>query len=115
MHENERIRQKIPLLQQLPVPHCEYVDDAIYPGLTMVSWLSMNLQSYLDNVNQELQKLELTIDHASGLIEHRINVRLESIMLQNLPIMLFGISLIFCLLCLFLCFLHMDYADISCF
>ena len=40
--------------------------------------------------------------------------RLESIMLQNLPIMLFGISLIFCLLCLFLCFLNMDYADISC-
>ena len=41
--------------------------------------------------------------------------RLESIMLQNLPIMLFGISLTFCLLCLFLCFLDMDYADISCF
>ena len=34
-------------------------------------------------------------------------------MLQNVPIMLFGISLIFCLLCLFLCFLDMDYADIS--
>ena len=42
-------------------------------------------------------------------------VRLESIMFQNLPIMLFGISLIFCLLCLFLCFLNMDYADISYF
>ena len=36
-------------------------------------------------------------------------------MLQNLPIMLFGISLIFCLLCLFLCFLDMDCADISYF
>ena len=36
--------------------------------------------------------------------------RLESIMLQNLPIMLFGISLIFCLLAmLVLCFLDMDY------
>ena len=36
-------------------------------------------------------------------------------MLRNLPIMLFAISLIFCLLCLFLCFLNMDYADISYF
>ena len=36
------------------------------------------------------------------LVEHRI--RLESNMLQNLPIMIFGISLIFCLLCSFLCF-----------
>ena len=45
----------------------------------------------------------------------RTTIRLESIMLHNLPIMLFGISLIFYLLCLFLCFLDMDYADISCF
>ena len=32
-------------------------------------------------------------------------------MLQNLPIMLFSISQIFCLLCSFLCFLNMNYAD----
>ena len=37
--------------------------------------------------------------------------RLDSIMLQNLLFMLFGISPIFCLLCLFLCFLGMHYAD----
>ena len=39
--------------------------------------------------------------------------RPESIMLQNFPNMLFGVSLIFCLLCLFLCFLDMGYADNS--
>ena len=39
------------------------------------------------------------------------SVRPVSIMLQNLSIMLFGISLIFCLLCLFLCFLDIHYAD----
>ena len=32
-------------------------------------------------------------------------------MLHNLIIMLFGISPIFCLLCSFLCFLGMHYAD----
>ena len=37
--------------------------------------------------------------------------RLESIMLQNLLIMLFGISPIYCLLCLFLCLLAIHYAD----
>lgn len=85
VHENERIRQKIPeLLQNLLVPHCELVDDAIAPGLTMVSWLSMNLQSYLDNVSQELSKLELIIDRAVGLIEHRINITLQQI--TSLPL-----------------------------
>lgn len=85
VHENERIRQKIPeLLQQLLVTHCERVDDAISPGLTMVSWLSMNLQSYLDHVNQELEKFELTVDRASGLIEHRIDATLRQI--TSLPL-----------------------------
>ena len=85
VHENERIRQKIPeLLQHLLVPHCEHVDDAISPGLTMVSWLSMNLQSYLDNVNQELKKLELIIDRTNGMIEDRINVTIQQI--TNLPL-----------------------------
>lgn len=85
VHENERIRQKIPeLLEQLLVAHCECVDDAISPGLTMVSWLSINLQSYLDNVNQELKKLELTIDRATGLIEHRIDATLQQI--TSLPL-----------------------------
>ena len=52
------------------------------------------------------------------LIDHFLiqrETRLESIVLQNLPIMLFGISLTFYLLCLFLCFRDMDYADISYF
>ena len=35
-------------------------------------------------------------------------------MLQNLPIMLSGISPIFCLLCSFLCSLDMHYADNLC-
>ena len=37
--------------------------------------------------------------------------RLGSVMLHNLLIMFFGISLIFCLLWSFLCFLGMHYAD----
>ena len=44
-------------------------------------------------------------------IEYLLRFRLESIMLQNLLMMLFSISPIFCLLCSFLCFLGMNYAD----
>ena len=39
--------------------------------------------------------------------------RLVSIRLRNSPIMLFSISQIFCLLCSFLCFPNMNYADNS--
>ena len=43
-----------------------------------------------------------------------VGVRPVSIMLQNLPIMLFSISQIFCLLCSFLWLPNMNYADNFC-
>ena len=46
-----------------------------------------------------------------NIIKKGVGIKVESIMLQNLFIMLFGISQIFCLLCSFLCFLGMCYAD----
>jgi len=80
VHENERIRSKVPeLLETLLVPHCVAVDDAIAPGLTMVSWVSMNLTEYLDNVTKALKKLELTIDRVTGIVNDRINVTLQQI------------------------------------
>ena len=50
--------------------------------------------------------------HSIEVILQCMWCRLESIMLQNLPIMLFDISPIFCLLCLLVCFSEMHYAFI---
>ena len=53
---------------------------------------------------------------SSQLIRVYLPSPLMPILLLLTTYMLFGISLIFCLLCLFLCFLDIDYADdISCF
>ena len=90
VHENERVRSKIPqLLEILLVPHFSAVDNAIAPGLTMVSWVSMNLNDYLDNVTEALKKLELTIDRVTGIVNDRINVTLQQIIelpLCELPV-----------------------------
>ena len=62
------------------------------------------------DVRRTLMTGEVTVnDHT--YLHTCITARLESIMLHNLLIMLFGISPIFCLLCSFLCFLGMHYAD----
>ena len=56
--------------------------------------------------------LHISLYHYPDVIVYvSIMIRLESIMLHNLLIMLFGISPIFCLLCSFLCFLGIHYAD----
>ena len=48
--------------------------------------------------------------YAILLLEPQILARLESIMLLNLPIMLFGIACKISLLCSFLCFTYSNYA-----
>ena len=66
---------------------------------------------------QQLQEDLNSLFNWTTIICHltRTRFRLESIMLQNFPIMLFGISPIFFQLFLFLCFSEMHYAFILCF
>ena len=78
-------------------------------GINKVVLLAKSLFQQSDCIATVTGKLSMT--RAASHVG--VYARPESIMLQNLPIMLFGISLIFCLLCLFLCFLEMHYADNS--
>ena len=77
--------------------------------LQLPSWLAF--YSHLDHFYAKCIRVwhKWTEHTRVGFIDST-RVRLESIMLQNLLIMLFGISVIFCL-CLFLCFLGTHYAD----
>ena len=61
--ENSRVRAKIPnAFEQLMGPHIEKVDNAIDPGLTKLTWTSINIREYTDNVYSALQDLELLMD-----------------------------------------------------
>ena len=55
MEENKRVRAKIqPVFEPLMVPHISKLDSVIEPGLTMLSWTSMNIESYVDAVYSSL-------------------------------------------------------------
>ena len=55
MEENKRVRAKIhPVFEPLMVPHISTLDGVIEPGLTMLSWTSMNIGSYVDTVYTSL-------------------------------------------------------------
>lgn len=81
--ENARVRRKIPeLFEPMMVPHLEKVDEMISPGLTILRWTSLNLESYVDSVTVSLQSLELLIDRATDVWEIQIKGNLEAI--QNI-------------------------------
>lgn len=76
--ENKRVRAKIPqAFEQLMVPHIEKVDLAIDPGLNKLTWTSINIPEYMDEVYTALADLELLMDRANDLVEFRINAVLQ--------------------------------------
>ena len=59
------------------VPHLTKVEAAIDPGLTMLNWTSLNLDTYVEGVYETLGELELLIDRANDLMQFRIDAVLE--------------------------------------
>lgn len=70
--------RRIPIaFKPLMSPHLAKVDAAIEPGLTMLNWTSLSLDTYIDSVYDSLKELELLIDRANDLVKFRIEAVLQ--------------------------------------
>lgn len=89
VNENNRVRGKVSeLFAPLMAPHLEKVDEVLSPGLTLLSWSSLSLGSFIDAVYASLKELELLIDRVTGIHENRIKAVLKdmlSVPLCELP------------------------------
>ena len=65
------------MFKPLMAPHLTKVEAAIEPGLTMLNWTSLNLDTYVDGVYETLAELELLIDRANDLMQFRIDAVLD--------------------------------------
>ena len=76
--ENARVRKLIPqAFEELMVPHFNRVDEAIEPGISKLSWTSLNITEYVQNVYKQLEELELLMIRANELTEFRIDAVLQ--------------------------------------
>uniref|UniRef100_G1SYW3 Dynein axonemal heavy chain 5 n=1 Tax=Oryctolagus cuniculus TaxID=9986 RepID=G1SYW3_RABIT len=76
--EYKRVKSKMPrTIEQLMVPHLAKVDEALQPGLTALTWTSLNIETYLENAFAKIKDLELLLDRVNDLIEFRIDSVLE--------------------------------------
>ena len=72
--ENARVRTKIPVaFESLMGPHLLKVDTVMSPGLTKLTWTSLNIDNYIHVVYDALAELELLMDRANDLVEFRID------------------------------------------
>ena len=55
--EYQRMKSKMPpIIEQLMVPHLAKVDEALQPGLTALTWTSLNIEMYLKNAFAKISK-----------------------------------------------------------
>ncbi|XP_030832172.1 dynein heavy chain 8, axonemal [Strongylocentrotus purpuratus] len=80
LEENAAVRANISsIFQQLMSPHTKKVDIAIQPGLTMLSWTSLNLDAYFNSIKETLRSLFLLIKQVNDIRESRIDSCLNTI------------------------------------
>lgn len=55
LKENKRVRDLIqPAFEPLMVPHINKLDKVLDPGLTMLTWTSINIELYTASVHEAL-------------------------------------------------------------
>lgn len=73
LKEYERIVGKIkPICKNLLSSHIADMELKLHPGMSTLTWTSMNIDSYLNHVHQGLNKLEQLIINVNDIIENRI-------------------------------------------
>ncbi|XP_044298752.1 dynein axonemal heavy chain 5 [Varanus komodoensis] len=83
--EYKRVKSKIQApLHMLMMPHVARVDDALQPGMTILTWTSLNIENYVQQILDKLADLELLLNRVNDLIEFRINAVLQEV--SSLPL-----------------------------
>jgi dynein heavy chain len=68
-----------PLLRKAMQPHIDKLDRALQPGMTALTWTSLNLDSYLQANHLQLAKLEELVDKLLDITECRIDTGIRKI------------------------------------
>ena len=80
LKEYERIMGKIkPICKNLLSPHIADMELKLHPGMSTLTWTSMNIDSYLNHVHSGLNKLEQLIINVNDIIENRVENNLRNV------------------------------------
>ncbi|XP_027499866.1 dynein heavy chain 5, axonemal-like isoform X4 [Corapipo altera] len=73
----ERLNGIPVMLKPLMKPFIGQVEDALTPGLTQLSWTSLNINKFIQNVYSTLRELDYVVKEAADILECRIERILE--------------------------------------
>ncbi len=78
----------VPAMRPLLLPHLDDLERHIQPGMTMLTWQSMNIDVFLQRVDSALSKFNELVGKITDLVRHRIESNIDLISrssMVNLP------------------------------
>lgn len=78
--EHKRITEQIHMVTaDILVPHLEDLELRLKPGMTTLTWTSMNIDTYLHHVHVGLSRFEALVTNVNDIIENRVEKNLRII------------------------------------
>ncbi|CAK0830655.1 unnamed protein product [Prorocentrum cordatum] len=78
LKEYQRVHSLVkPIASNLMKPHVENLEFKMRPGMVKLTWTSMNIESYLEEIWSELDKLEQLVVSVNDLMDNRIDANLK--------------------------------------
>eukprot|EP00741_Cyanophora_paradoxa_P017811 tig00021017_g17202.t1 len=85
LKEYDRVLSKVPwVLSPLLKAHLQDLERKIQPGMTTLTWTSMNIDAYLHRIHHGLSKLEDLVSKINDILENRVETNLKSISKRTL-------------------------------
>merc|ERR1712166_1619886 len=78
----------IPVTTTLLQPHINDLEYRLRPGMITLTWTSMNIDAFVNNVRNGMHHLEILIRNVNDVIEHRLEKSLKAVsksLLVELP------------------------------
>jgi len=76
--EYERVLSRVnPVIKGLMQFHLDELDSKVRPGLTTITWTSLNIEQYLDSTDAALFRIDDIVSKMNDIIENRIDKNLK--------------------------------------
>ena len=79
--EHDRVHAKVPtLFGTLMTPYLNRLDEVVRPGLITITWIALNIPSFVDSIHRAVGEVDLLIDRVTGVQQNRIDLALQEML-----------------------------------
>eukprot|EP00002_Diphylleia_rotans_P021973 TRINITY_DN428_c1_g1_i1.p1 TRINITY_DN428_c1_g1~~TRINITY_DN428_c1_g1_i1.p1 ORF type:complete len:4548 (+),score=958.95 TRINITY_DN428_c1_g1_i1:229-13872(+) len=80
LREYQRITSMVPpICHDILQSHLDEVERKLFPGMTSLTWTSMNIDGFLHRVHQSLSKFEELVVKVTDILEHRVEFNIKKV------------------------------------